>query len=142
MLLLSDQLNDEQLDQEFELSHKTVRRTFGHIVSNMEIWSGLMDGQQVFEQDSSPLTIANLIIRLDTAHQRLAKVAAAIRDRNGWDERWIDPFDGKENTDGGSLARILTQSMHHRAQWLDLLRKLEVEPLPEGDVLIWEVNLK
>jgi uncharacterized damage-inducible protein DinB len=42
---------------------------------------------------------------------------------------------------GASIAHIITHSMHHRAQILNMLRKLGVSKIPEGDVFSWENDL-
>ena len=53
---------------------------------------------------------------------------------------WIDHRTNppKARTYGGTIAHVITHSMHHRAQLLYLLRRLGVENVPEGDVLSWE----
>jgi uncharacterized damage-inducible protein DinB len=38
LLQISAALPDAALDQEFDIGHQTLRRTFAHIVSNMECW--------------------------------------------------------------------------------------------------------
>ena len=85
-------------------------------------------------------SIPALIARIDRAAADLARVAQAVAQRGGWDEKWVDSLDSPpaEKTYGGAIAHIITHSMHHRAQLLYLLRRLGVEGLPEGDALSWE----
>lgn len=45
-------LNDEQLDREFDIGHRTLRATLNHIVHNVEAWSSLMAGE-AFERQSN-----------------------------------------------------------------------------------------
>jgi uncharacterized damage-inducible protein DinB len=141
LLVLCQDLSDEQLDRDFDIGHRTVRITFRHIVRNMEGWSDLMAGRLPREA-SGPAenTVAALMSRLDLAAAELARIARPIAQRGGWDEKWRDPRgDGsKERTYGGSIAHVITHSMHHRAQLLYMLRLLGVQNLPEGDVLSWE----
>jgi uncharacterized damage-inducible protein DinB len=47
LLLRCRPLSDEQLDQEFDIGHRTVRATLTHIIRNVEVWSQLMAGQHV-----------------------------------------------------------------------------------------------
>ena len=136
LLLLCHGLTDEQLDREFDIAHRTVRATFEHIIHNVEVWSDLMAGLPIRENQRQ--SVSQLIARLDRAADDLASVSKAVAQRNGWDERWVDPLDGIERTNGGSIAHVITHSMHHRSQLLYMLRLLGVEGLPEGDVLSWE----
>ncbi len=63
-----------------------------------------------------------------------------VADRGAWDEKWLNRRDDppKELSYGGTIAHVITHSMHHRAQLLYMLRLLGVENRPEGDVLSWE----
>ena len=40
-------------------------------------------------------------------------------------------------TRGAVLAHVVTHGMHHRAQCLNMLRRLGVRPLPPGSVTEW-----
>jgi len=136
LLLLSEELTDEQLDREFDIAHRTVRATFAHIIRNLEAWSDCMSGQPI--RDKQGESIPEFLARLDRAGDDFAGLSKAVADRDGWDETWVDPLDGKQRTYGGTIAHVITHSMHHRAQLLYMLRRLGVEELPEGDVLSWE----
>lgn len=138
LLTICRDLSDEQLDREFEGSDRSVRKILTHIIRNVEVWSDLMAGEP--PRASGGTTIAELIARCERAARDLARVSRGVADRDAWDERWLDTLDDPptEKTYGGSIAHVLTHSMHHRAQVLDLLRRLGVQPLPEGDVLSWE----
>ena len=132
-------LPDEQLDQPFEIGHRTLRETFRHIIANVDVWSRLMSGDEV-KLVKMPLGIADLMVRLDEATVRLSGVAHAVAERGGWDEEWTDVLDTPpaQKTYGSGIAHILTHSMHHRAQLLFMLRQLGIEDLPEGDIFSWE----
>lgn len=131
-------LSDARLDEEFDIGLRTVRKTFLHIVRNMEVWSDLMAGAPV-RAEGDP-SVAGLLARLDRAAGDLARVAYDVAQRGAWDAKFVDPLDRPptEKTFGGGVAHILTHSMHHRAQALHMLRRLGVSGLPEGDVLSWE----
>jgi uncharacterized damage-inducible protein DinB len=136
LLLLCQDLTDEQLDREFDIAHHTVRATLEHIIRNLEAWSDCIAGRQIRDRDGQ--SVSELGVRLDRAADDFAAISKAIADRGGWDEKWIDPLDGKQRTYGGTIAHVITHSMHHRAQLLYMLRLLGVDKLPEGDVLSWE----
>lgn len=144
LLLLCQNLTDEQLDREFDIGHRTVRATFQHIIRSVKVWSDLMAGRLVTpKQAAQPQdqSVTALMVRLHRAAANLAEISRAVAERDGWDERFVDPLDGIEKSYGGSIAHILTHSMHHRAQLLYLLRRLGVAGLPEGDVLSWEQQI-
>lgn len=141
LLLLCQPLTDAELDREFDIAHRTVRTTFEHIIRNVEVWSDLMSGRPIRAKQGQ--SVSTLTARLDRAAHDLAAVSKAVAARDGWDERWLDTLDSPptEKTYGGSIAHVMTHSMHHRAQLLYMLRLLGVAELPEGDVLSWEASL-
>ncbi len=133
------ELTDEQLDHEFDFGPRTLRRTLRHVIRNMEVWSDLMAGRPA-RAEGDDRSVAALNGRLQRAAADLARVAREVADRDGWDELWVDTLDDPpaEKTYGGAIAHVITHSMHHRAQLLDMLRRLGLRDLPEGDVLSWE----
>jgi uncharacterized damage-inducible protein DinB len=137
-------LTDEQLDTEFDIGHRTIRRTLQHIVFNTDVWAGLMAGRIASRDDVRrvPSTPEMLIERLDRAASILAGVAREVADRNGWDETWVDVLDTPPapKTYGGAIAHVITHSMHHRAQLLYMMKTIGLRDLPEGDVLSWETR--
>jgi len=143
LLLCCRNLTDEQLDREFDIGQRTVRATLLHIIRNVEVWSNLMSGQPVRADQGVRLqgrSVSVLLTRLDHAAADLTRVARAVDQRGGWDERWVDRLDSPpaKKTYGGGIAHVITHSMHHRAQLLYMLHRLGVKGLPEGDVLSWE----
>jgi uncharacterized damage-inducible protein DinB len=146
LLARCEGLSDEELDREFDIGHRSVRRTLLHIIRNVEVWADLMLGQPVrADAGGRPegQSVAGMIVRLDSAAADLAALARSVAARRAWDEFWVDHLDDPptEKTYGGGIAHILTHSMHHRAQLLYLLRRLGVAELPEGDVISWEGQL-
>jgi uncharacterized damage-inducible protein DinB len=145
LLVRCQELDDEQLDREFDLGHRSVRAILLHTIWNMEVWTDLLAGNPV-RADAPEVggrSVAEMIARLDRVAADFARVSRSVRDRNAWDERWIDYLDNPptEKTYGAAIAHVITHSMHHRAQLLYLLRLLGLTNLPEGDVLSWENSL-
>lgn len=141
LLLRSRGLSDEELDRDHGIGHGTLRITFLHIIRNMEAWFDLMSGREIGTNPGDQpggRSVAGMIERLDRAAADLATLARSVARRNGWDEKWTDCRNQEERTYGGSIAHVITHSMHHRAQILYMLRLLGVKDLPEGDVLSWE----
>jgi uncharacterized damage-inducible protein DinB len=136
-------LDDAALDREFDLGLKSIRATFHHIIRNMEIWSGLMDGSLTrANRGDLPVdtSLAGLERRLEAAADRVGALARDVALRNGWDETWLDTFDDPpaRKSFGGAITHVVTHSMHHRAQVIHMLKRSGVDDVPEGDLLGWE----
>lgn len=147
LLLRSCSLTDGELDRKFEIGHRTLRRTFQHIVRNMEVWTDLISGVPVRKDagcDAAGRSIDGLLARLDAVAPQFQQVARRISDERRLDELWTDHLDDPptEKSFGGAIVHLATHGMHHRAQVLFMLRKLGVSDLPEGDALGWEMQLR
>lgn len=142
LLELCGELHDHLLDQEFDIGHRTLRKTFHHIIGNMEVWFALMANEKVESDHDKTLPV--MLDRLVVAAERLSKLAREIADRDGWNELWTDHLDDppRQKSYGTAFAHVITHSMHHRAQILYMLRKCGVQSLPEGDVFSWEAACK
>jgi uncharacterized damage-inducible protein DinB len=146
LLICCDGLTDDQLDRDFDIGHRSVRATLLHVIRNVEVWSDLMSARPVRANGGTQpegRSISGMVARLDRAAVDFGTLARSVAARGGWDEQWVDHLDDppQEKTFGGSIAHIITHSMHHRAQLLYMLRRLGVADLPEGDVLSWERQL-
>jgi len=138
LLDLCGSLTEKQLDQEYDIGHRSLRATLTHLIKNMEVWSALMANQDIDPRTDT--SVSGLIGRLEVAAARLQSVSREVSNRNGWDETWVDRLDNppRQKTFGAGIAHLVTHSMHHRAQILYLLRRVGVTNLPEGDVFSWE----
>ncbi len=145
LLLLSRDLDDEQLDRAFDIGHTTLRATFRHLIGNMEVWTDLLRERPV-RPPSDPRgqasSIAGLLARLDAITPDFAALATSIRDTGRWDALWTDVLDDppQQKTCGGAIGHLITHSMHHRGELLHILARLSVPDLPEGDLLGWELR--
>ncbi len=142
LLQQCESFSDEQLDRAFDIGPGTLRATFDHIVWNMEAWSAAMEGSAPISRPTDK-TIAGLQKRLQAAAEQLRRIAHRVADANAWDELWTDHLDQPPNQKrfGTSIAHVITHSMHHRAQILNMLKRSGVTNLPEGDVFSWENSL-
>jgi uncharacterized damage-inducible protein DinB len=143
LLLRCRELPDEELDREFDIGHRSVRATFLHIIFNVEVWTDLMCGEPArLDRGTLPedRSVSGMLERQTVAAERFAGVAREVAASTRWDDLWIDVLDNppRAKSFGGAIAHVITHSMHHRAQLLHMLRRLELEDLPEGDVLSWE----
>jgi uncharacterized damage-inducible protein DinB len=145
LLLSSSELADSDLDRKFDIGHRSLRRTFIHIIGNMECWCDLMTAKpQRWSQRSTkpPATIPGLIERLDIVSEQLLALSKNVEDEDREEDFFIDTLDNPPTRKplGGGLVHLATHSMHHRAQCLYIMRKLGMKPLIEGDALSWEQN--
>ena len=147
LLLQSRPLTDEQLDRRFDVDNRTLRECFEHIIDNMETWTDLLCERPV--RDSSGLgpeaaaqaaTIDGLLGRLSAIGREFAALSRSIARQNRWDDVYVDTLDRppKQKTFGGTIAHLITHSMHHRAQAMYMLEQLGIHDHVEGDVLDWE----
>ena len=139
LLELSGTLTDEQLDREFDIGHGNVRKTFDHMVWNVECWTDLMMSRTVRPR-SSDCALTALTSRFDEAAHKYESAAPLIFEQDRLDDVFTDTLDNppQSKSYGGLIVHLATHGMHHRAQLLYMLRRLGVEELPEGDVLTWE----
>jgi uncharacterized damage-inducible protein DinB len=142
LFALSANLSDDLLDREFDIGHQSLRRTFAHIIRNMEVWCDLMSGrpQRNAENGNRPNSIAQLTERLDAVALELLALGRYVEDGNREDELFLDCLENppQRKTLGGGLVHVATHGMHHRAQCLYMMRKLGMQGLIEGDALSWE----
>ena len=141
MLTLCLPLSDEQLDRQFPIGPGSLRETFDHIVWNGEAWTDLMCGRARRPHPGpAGTTIPRLIARLDAVAAEFAAVARRVRDEGRFDDRFADTVDVPPAMKpfGAAIAHVITHSMHHRAQVLNMMRHLGMKDLPEGDVFSWE----
>lgn len=140
LLEIAASLPEAKLDQEFDIGHQTVRRTFEHIIWNIECWTDLMKGNGVRPRPVPHQPMSALIQRQEEASASLWKLARSLVGQNRINDHYFDTLDDPptQKSYGGTLVHLATHGMHHRAQLLFLLRRLDVKNLPEGDALSWE----
>jgi len=144
LILQSKSLSDAQLDQPFDIDNRTLRECFNHIIGAMETWNDLLYERRVersAETGPKSQSLDGLLARLETAGQELALLARQIARENRWDDTFIDVLDNppQKKTFGGTIAHVITHSMHHRAQAMYIMEKLGIRDHIEGDVLGWEM---
>ena len=139
------ELTDAQLDQDFDIDHRTVRATLIHMIANMETWASLMEPPpasvtQRLWKDS----IESQTERYRAAGEKFRTVAKRIAHDGRLEERFLDFLDEppREKPNGAGIAHVITHDMHHRAQVLYMLDKLGLTDLPEGDLLGWEMSYR
>jgi uncharacterized damage-inducible protein DinB len=138
LLLACQSLPDALFDQEFEIDQKSLRKTFVHIIENMETWTDLLYERPV--QSRAGDTIPELLERLSIVSRDFANMARRIVREQRFDDCFLDTLDSppKLKTFGGTIGHVITHSMHHRAQVMFLMEKVGLKEHIEGDLLTWE----
>jgi uncharacterized damage-inducible protein DinB len=138
LLLACQSLPESSFDQEFEIDHKSLRKTFVHIIGNMETWTDLLHERPV--QAKKGDTIPELLERLRIVSRDFGNLTGDIVRQGRFDDYFLDILDDppKKKTFGGAIGHVITHNMHHRAQIMFLMEQVGLEEHIEGDLLGWE----
>lgn len=129
-------LSDAQLDQPFDVGHRTLRATLAHVIANIEGWTAAMSGQPP-SPGRDDQSLAGLVDRFEAASARFAAVARRVRDEGRFDETYPDHF-GQPMGFGGAILHVLLHNEGHRVEALHILQRLNVSDLPEVDHGLWD----
>ena len=127
----SRNLTDAQLDQEFDIGHRTLRATFEHIIVNIAFWTALMTEQPVDEQQIDR-SLAGLIDLHERAYATFATLARQYRDEQRLDDTFLDHYDARKSF-GGTILHVVLHNAEHRTEALHILERLGVPDVPELD---------
>lgn len=138
-LLLCRDLTDEQLDHVFDAGWGTLRKTFDHMISNIEIWTDLMMERPV-RDGAGGVSVADLLDRLAASYAEFATFARQIQREGRLDSLWTDVLDRPptQKSYGGAIGHVITHNMHHRAEVQHIMHRLGMQPVPEGDLMGWD----
>lgn len=133
-------LSPAQLDQDFDMGHRTFRATALHMLRNIEIWTDLMASRPVRPGPADDGPLAAWQARFAAAYADFAEVARASRAAGRLNTTYLDVLDRppRAKTVAGTILHVATHNHMHRAELLHILERLGVPNLIEGDVLSWE----
>ncbi|MBI1302944.1 MAG: hypothetical protein GC172_04045 [Phycisphaera sp.] len=147
LLRVCTKLDGAQWHRGFDIGPGSLHDTLTHIVGAMFRWADRIDGpsrtMHPSIEDGTRRTPAELLALLDAAAADLEAAAARAR-RLGLATELDVTLGGTPYrlTLGAMLVHATTHGMHHRAQCLNMLRRLGVagvsDALPDLDVLEWE----
>ena len=129
-------LTPEQFHQRFEMGPGSLHDTTTHILGAMQGWGDLLAGRdQRPRLEGESRSAEQLATLLDEISEDLLNSAR----NHPLDEQVSGSRGGREYTftRGGVLTHVTTHGMHHRAQCLNMLRQLGVDPLPPSAVVEW-----
>lgn len=134
-------LTDAQFHQRFEMGIGSLHDNLTHTQLALGVWTDVLIGRPLGPRPTTlpRFTVAQLMEKLDATSAELLEVAfkhppsqIVARTRDGKAENY---------TRAAVLAHISTHGMHHRAQCLNMLRHLGVDPLPLSSVTGWTFNV-
>jgi uncharacterized damage-inducible protein DinB len=129
-------LPPEKFHQRFEMGPGSLHDTTTHILGAMHGWADLLAGREFQPRlEGTARTVNELLKLLDEIADDLAASARA----HPLDGEVSRLRDGKTYTftRAGVITHVTTHGMHHRAQCLNMLRHVGVNPLPQSSVLQW-----
>jgi AraC family transcriptional regulator len=140
-------LSDDALDRPvrpglvvhtFEGPEPDVRTMLERIVFTKEVWTAAIGGRDIPPRDQR--SIPALQARLAAVEPQFAALVRRIRDRNEWDDVFVDALctPPVSFTLGSVIAHILTVGVVRRQAVIDALRELGVAAVETRDPIEWE----
>lgn len=138
-------LTPAQFSQKFEMGLGTTHDTLLHIVGAMYRWADRIGDRPLrarLEDETRIWTPDEIMARLDAGAPDLAGVVKRVVDENRLGEKM--EFDAPDQpsfvfTRGTAIVHVATHGVHHRAQALNMLRRLGLNDLPDVDAIEWEL---
>ncbi len=129
-------LSHDQLHQKFEMGPGSLHDTITHILGAMRGWSDLLaDREQRPRLEGTQRSVEELA----ELHQEISADLASLAAAHPSEELVSGSRGGRDYTfsRGAVITHVTTHGMHHRAQCLNMLRQLGVQPLPPSAVVEW-----
>lgn len=136
LLEVSRGLDAPQLDQAFDIGHRTLRATWDHVIFNIGVWTALMAGQPV-DMRRDDRSVAVMRDRHDRAYAAFAAFARQRRDGQRLDDTFMNEVDDPMIF-GGAILHVILHNAEHRSELLHILERLGVPDLPEIDHGLWD----
>lgn len=152
------ELTAEQFGRRFDIGPGSLHETLTHVIGAMRRWADRLTQRPLRPAVDNPprnagmpsdyrvRTPDELIVMLDEAAAELAEIAGEIRKPGGagLSSEIRFALDGTEyrTTRGAGLVHVTTHGSHHRAQCLNMLRRLGVVRLPELTVIDWQSEVE
>jgi uncharacterized damage-inducible protein DinB len=133
-------LTDAQLDQEFDIGHRTLRETLDHMIYVIDFWTGWMSGRPVEHERTTVVydrSLSALFARHEQFHPAFATLARQIHDEQRLDETFTD-FYGYRQSLGATILQLMLHNTQHRSEVRHMLERLGVADLWDFDPQEWE----
>ena len=138
IIAASCELSNDQLDQGFDMGRGTLRKTLIHILAGEHVWllrwKGQADAPWLDEDAAMPVADIARDLR-QTSVDRTAFLESIDDGDLNRTMRYLDTVAGYFTAIlGDMIVQGLVHSIHHRAQAVNMLRRVGVEP-PEIDYM-------
>jgi uncharacterized damage-inducible protein DinB len=140
LLELCGTLNDAQLDQAFDIGHRSLRETLDHMVYVIDFWTGWMSGRPVAHDRTSQQydrSVASLAERHERFHAAFATFARQANDEQRLADTFIDHY-GVRQSIGATIVQVCHHNAQHRSEVRHMLDRLGVTDLWDYDPQEWE----
>ena len=123
---------------DFEGPEPDVRTMLERIVYTKEVWTAAIGGRDIPSREGR--AIPELQARLAAVQPQFAALVRRIRDRNEWDDAFVDALctPPVSFTFGSVIAHILTVSVVRRQTVIGALRDLGLRDVETRDPIEWE----
>lgn len=138
-------LSPEDFHRRFPIGPGCLHDALLHVIGAMARWSDRIAEREVrpMPQGGPAKSPEEMLALLAAAADDLERVAAHVYAESRGGERiaFANPAGGPpwHFRKAAALVHVTTHGMHHRAQALNMLRHLNVDPLPEIDAMDWEL---
>ncbi|HEX8523674.1 MAG TPA: DinB family protein [Tepidisphaeraceae bacterium] len=139
LLGVSRGLSPDQFHQRFDIGPGSLHDTLTHIIGAMRSWTETLAEVELrprLEDDGQHRSPEQLRMLLDETQRELL-TEAHRRPLEQIVSRQLRSGKMIQITRGAVLVHVTTHGMHHRAQCLNMLRRLGVDPLPQSSVTEW-----
>jgi len=140
LLELCSPLTDAQLDQEFDVGHRTLRETLDHMIYVIDFWTGWMTGRPVDHDRTTQQydrSIAAFMERHERHQSNFAACARQVCDEQRLDDTFIDHYAVRQSL-GATILQLLNHNTQHRSEVRHMLERLGVPDLWDYDPQEWE----
>jgi len=138
LLILADALSEEQLDRPLQQEvrifpwdgpDRSLRQLLDRMVQTKEVWAAALTGGKMPLLDNAPAedrTPSAMLARMDRADAAFHGVLADVRNRNAWQDTFVDALcePPETFTFGGMFADVITFNAHRRMLAIDALQRL------------------
>ncbi len=129
-------LTPKQMEQTFEMGPGCLQKSLVHILGAMQGWGDMLAGREQrprLENSSQSLAAMTSLL------QQLSEDILASTQNHPSNESVTGERGGRSFTfkRGAVITHVMTHGMHHRAQCLNMLRHLGVDPLPPSSIMEW-----
>lgn len=155
LLEQAETLSDEQLDRPidgtakvfpWDKPDKNLREILERIVQTKEVWAAALTGGDMPKLDDRPAKErkpAALLARFENADAEFHRVLRDVRDRDAWDETFVDALcePPETFTFGAMFAHVVTFNAYRRLGALDAFHRLGIKIQGSGCPTEYEASV-